>query len=225
MPWHFAQLGLPYEPGFYPTTFSSASDKMTYVQRLANWFAFVYMNTMYKIFNRNDANKLLRQRFGDDFPDVAELSKTVSMMFVNQHYSLSGAKHISPNVIELGGVHIGKPKPLDPVTLNFLCFSMTFLNSSVPFFLLTQKLQEMLDNAKHGVIYLSWGSMVKADTLSEEKREGILRALGKFKQLVLWKYENETMPNQPPNVIIRKWMPQREILCKSDLAFRDCSLT
>lgn len=56
--------------------------------------------------------------------------------------------------------------------------------------------------------------MVKADTLSDEKREGLLRALGKFKQTILWKYENETLPNQPSNVIIRKWMPQREILCK-----------
>lgn len=55
--------------------------------------------------------------------------------------------------------------------------------------------------------------MVRADTLSEEKREGILRALGKFRQRILWKYENETLPNQPENVIIRKWMPQREILC------------
>lgn len=71
----------------------------------------------------------------------------------------------------------------------------------------------MLDTAEHGVIYISWGSMVKADTLSEETREGILRALGKFKQRVIWKYENETLPNQPSNVIIRKWMPQREILC------------
>jgi glucuronosyltransferase len=56
--------------------------------------------------------------------------------------------------------------------------------------------------------------MVKADTLTDDKREGILRALAKFKQTVLWKYENETLPGQPPNVVIRKWMPQREILCE-----------
>ncbi|KAG5676848.1 hypothetical protein PVAND_006655 [Polypedilum vanderplanki] len=189
LPWHFTQLGLPYETNFYPVTFLGASDKMSYTQRISNWFAFVYMNIMYKIFSQNDANKLLRQRFGDDFPDVSDLTKKVSMMFVNQHYSLSGAKHISPNIIELGGIHIEKPNSID------------------------SKLQNLLDNAKNGVIYISWGSMVKADSLSELKREGILRALGKFKQLVLWKYENDTLPNQPSNVIIRKWMPQREILC------------
>jgi glucuronosyltransferase len=59
--------------------------------------------------------------------------------------------------------------------------------------------------------------MVKADTLSDEKREGILKALSKFRQRILWKWENETLPNQPPNVFIRKWMPQREILCEKFL--------
>lgn len=56
--------------------------------------------------------------------------------------------------------------------------------------------------------------MVRADTLPEEKREAFLHAFGKFKQKVLWKWENETMPNKPSNVFIRKWLPQRDILCK-----------
>jgi glucuronosyltransferase len=64
------------------------------------------------------------------------------------------------------------------------------------------------------VIYISFGSMVRSDTLPEEKREAILHSLGKLKQRVLWKWENDSLPNQPPNVFIRKWMPQRDILCK-----------
>lgn len=56
--------------------------------------------------------------------------------------------------------------------------------------------------------------MVRAETLPEEKREAIVHALGKLKQRVLWKWENDTLPNQPSNVFIRKWMPQRDILCK-----------
>lgn len=61
--------------------------------------------------------------------------------------------------------------------------------------------------------------MVRADTLPEEKREAILQAVGKLKQRILWKWENETLPNQPPNVFIRKWMPQRDILCKIFCSF------
>lgn len=115
MPWHFSQLGLPYEPGFYPTTFLGVTDNMSFPERLANWLTFVYMNVMYKFFDERDSDKLLKRRFGEDFPDLSTLTKKVSMMFVNQHYSFSGAKHLSPNVIELGGIHIEKANPLDPV--------------------------------------------------------------------------------------------------------------
>lgn len=78
-----------------------------------------------------------------------------------------------------------------------------------------QEIQDFLDKADHGVIYVSWGSMIRAESLPEEKRESLLKAFGAFKQKVLWKWENDTLPNQPPNVFIRKWMPQREILCES----------
>ena len=36
-----------------------------------------------------------------------------------------------------------------------------------------------------------------------------------FRQLpfnILWKWENETMINQPENVFISKWVPQRAVL-------------
>lgn len=115
MPWHFARMGLPYEPGLYPTTFCEGTDEMPFHKRLSNWFTFVYMNVMYRQIAERHTNKLLRRRFGDDFPDLDSLTRKVSMIFVNQHYSLSGAKHLSPNVIELGGIHIGKTKPLDLV--------------------------------------------------------------------------------------------------------------
>lgn len=124
MPWHFPRIGLPYEPGFYPTTFIGGSDNMSFGKRLANWFTFVYMNVMYRMINQRETNKLLRRRFGDDIPDLDVLTKKVSMMFVNQHYSLSGAKHLSPNVVELGGIHIGKPNPLDPVSNSTLSFHL-----------------------------------------------------------------------------------------------------
>lgn len=70
-----------------------------------------------------------------------------------------------------------------------------------------------MDSSEHGIIYVSWGSMIRAETLPENKREGLLKAFGSFKQTVLWKWENDTLPNQPANVHIRKWMPQREVLC------------
>lgn len=92
MPWHFSRIGLPFEPGFYPTTFIGGTDKMNFSTRLSNWFTFVYMNVLYRKMNEVEADKLLAKRFGDDIPSLSILSKKISLIFVNQHYSLSGEK-------------------------------------------------------------------------------------------------------------------------------------
>lgn len=55
--------------------------------------------------------------------------------------------------------------------------------------------------------------MIRAETLPVEKREALLKAFATLKQTILWKWESDTLPNQPANVHIRKWMPQRELLC------------
>lgn len=122
-------------------------------------------------------------------PSVGELVKNTSLFFVNQHFSMSGAKPLSPAVIELGGIHIQKSKPLSP------------------------DLQKFLDNAEHGVVFISWGSMIRADSLPAAKRDAILKAVKRLKQKVIWKWENETLANMPENMLISKWLPQRDVLC------------
>lgn len=59
---------------------------------------------------------MVRKSLGDGYPPVAALAKETSLMFVNQHYSLSGSKPLSPAVIELGGIHIKEEaKPIKEV--------------------------------------------------------------------------------------------------------------
>lgn len=58
------------------------------------------------------------------------------------------------------------------------------------------------------------GSMLNGSSFSEETRNALLVTFSKMKQRVLWKYENETIPDKPANVMIQKWMPQYDILCE-----------
>lgn len=67
--------------------------------------------------------------------------------------------------------------------------------------------------------------MVKSDTMPDYKRQDMLNVFRSLKQNVLWKWPNDTIPNKPDNVMIQKWLPQREILCKfkrSLLIFHGC---
>lgn len=61
-------------------------------------------------------DKMLKQIFGEKIPSVSDLKKETSLMFVNSHYSLSGARPLSPSVIEISGIHIKDPKPIKKVT-------------------------------------------------------------------------------------------------------------
>lgn len=50
-------------------------------------------------------------------------------------------------------------------------------------------------------------------TFPNHIQKALIDALAQIPQRVLWKYEGE-MENLPKNVMIKKWFPQRDVLCK-----------
>lgn len=48
--------------------------------------------------------------------------------------------------------------------------------------------------------------------LSPEKLTIFLKVFGSLKQRILWKFEDDTLPDLPSNVRLQKWMPQNDIL-------------
>jgi glucuronosyltransferase len=42
--------------------------------------------------------------------------------------------------------------------------------------------------------------------------KAFLEAFSKIKQRVLWKWETDSLPGQPSNVKMGKWLPQSDIL-------------
>jgi len=56
------------------------------------------------------------------------------------------------------------------------------------------------------------GSVMRGTNLPENKRKLFLSVFGKMRERVLWKWENDTMPELPPNVKLSKWFPQQDIL-------------
>ncbi|KAJ9574468.1 hypothetical protein L9F63_008356, partial [Diploptera punctata] len=133
-------------------------------------------------------HKIARKHFGDSLPAFSELARNTSLIFVNTHFSLNAPRPLVPGVVEVAGIHVKPPKKLP------------------------EDLEDYLNGAEHGVIYFSMGSMIRAETLPIEKRDAFLQAFAELPQRVLWKWENETLPGQPKNVKISKWLPQFDIL-------------
>lgn len=75
-----------------------------------------------------------------------------------------------------------------------------------------QDLKNFLDEAKHGAILFSLGSNVRSDKMSPEKVKAFLDVFSELPQRVLWKWESDVLPGHTQNVMMRKWLPQNDIL-------------
>ena len=76
---------------------------------------------------------------------------------------------------------------------------------------LTGDLTSWVQAAEHGVILVSFGSVIKAAKMPEDKRLALLNTFAKLKQRVIWKWE-DSMNDAPQNVLIRPWLPQTSLL-------------
>lgn len=117
-----------------------------------------------------------------------EMYKNTSLIFINNHVSASFVRPHMTNQIEIGGIHV---KPAKPLPNDF---------------------QNFLDEATDGVIIFSMGSFLDGTDWKVEQREAFVKTFGKLKQKVLWRYSNDTLPNNPGNIKIGTWFPQRDIM-------------
>lgn len=78
-----------------------------------------------------------------------------------------------------------------------------------------------MDDAKDGVIYLSFGSYFQISFLEPLAQDAILSAIGKLKLKVLLKLDDPSLLKKVSgkNIEIRSWFPQSEILGKCECIF------
>jgi glucuronosyltransferase len=56
------------------------------------------------------------------------------------------------------------------------------------------------------------GSGIYSSDMPESKLKAFIEVFSKLKQRILWKWEKDSLPGQPKNVKIGKWLPQSDIL-------------
>ncbi|CAG9768856.1 unnamed protein product [Ceutorhynchus assimilis] len=195
-PWLGQMVGNPmpisYVPHFHAN--KDAFRDMGFFPRLHNFFYYLYDPIHNYFVGWPDHNELIREALKDipeiakNVQDVAELYYNPSLILLGSHSSIRQAVPVAPNVVEIGGFHIEPPKKLP------------------------KDLQDFLDGATDGVIYFSMGSHLESKSFSEEKKKIFLEVFRKTKLKVLWKFEDDLLPGKSDNVLIKKWLPQMDIL-------------
>ncbi|XP_056630363.1 uncharacterized protein LOC130440939 [Diorhabda sublineata] len=190
MPWMYQSFGVPFNPSYLPAHFLGLPIPMNFIQRMENTINHLYSNLLYDYEMIKSSNTLSKKYVGVDLYENGDVTNDVNMLFINTHFTLNLPIPLTPNVIEIGGIHI----------------------DSQPIKKLPQEIEKFISEAKHGVIYMSMGSTIRGDTFPKSKQMIFLNVFSRLPQRVVWKWESE-MENKPDNVMTTRWAPQKDILC------------
>lgn len=75
-----------------------------------------------------------------------------------------------------------------------------------------QDLLKFVEEAEHGVIYISFGSVVKSSTMPAEKVKDVLDVMSQLPQRFIWKWEMKTVLMDKNKLYVSEWLPQIDIL-------------
>lgn len=75
-----------------------------------------------------------------------------------------------------------------------------------------QTLQNFMDTAKAGVVYLNFGTLLDTARLPKPTLEVFVNVLGRLEQKVLFKWTNNDTQGFPHNFYVDSWFPQLNIL-------------
>ncbi|XP_073944168.1 UDP-glycosyltransferase UGT5-like [Choristoneura fumiferana] len=168
------------------------NDPSSFMGRFRNFYFAVYEYFWWRFWYLEKQMALAKKyipNLPEPIPSLEEMQRNASLFLMNGHFSFDTPAAYLPNLIEVGGLHLNHK-----------------------FDKLPEDLYNILNKSKNGVVYMSFGSNVHSSELPLDKKNAFLNVFKKLKYTVLWKWEEENLDGKPDNLIIRKWLPQKEIL-------------
>jgi len=195
VPWISWAVGDTFDPATQPMPLLGYTHPMTFPQRLVNTLATGAMALVNELYLRPKSHSLLVEMFPDDklIPSMDTMAKSSALLVT----------HSSP--------FLGHGlQPTMPQTVHSALMGCTPANA------LPDKLKTFVEEAEHGVIFISFGSVIMPSMMPESKRKALVSVFAGLKQRVIWKWDTE-MPDAPPNVLISSWLPQTSLLAHPNL--------
>ncbi|XP_072161992.1 UDP-glucosyltransferase 2 isoform X2 [Bemisia tabaci] len=184
---------------YSPSMLSPYTGQMSVWERLENWVTHHYVSSRLQNILESSARAHFRDTYGPDGEALVDgCWENISLAMISSNALYYYPRPITPNVIEVGPLHIKTPEKLPKI------------------------LQDWLDGAGRGVIYFSLGSNMRSEKLPREALANILRVFGELPDgyRVLWKWESDsevpsdrvTGLSNKRNILTQRWIPQQSVL-------------
>lgn len=115
MPWTRYRYANPNNPSYLPNMFLPFNGEMTFLQRVENcvitWIDSIYFN--FVVLRREKS--ILLKSFGPLSESLYGDVLNHSLLLLASHFTANFPRPLVPNIIEVGGIHIEKPKVLPKV--------------------------------------------------------------------------------------------------------------
>ncbi|GMS85971.1 hypothetical protein PENTCL1PPCAC_8146, partial [Pristionchus entomophagus] len=149
---------------------------------------------------RTKVLRIFREKFGNDFPDFAQITSHIAYCFTNTEPLIDVATPTISRVIPIGGLGAKQPKDLDEYWRGIL-------------------------SLRPRAVLISFGSLVQSKALAIDVKRSFLKTMQSFTDTTfIWKYEDledEFAKNEATkveNLVLSKWMPQNDLLNDSNVA-------
>ncbi|XP_041981119.1 UDP-glycosyltransferase UGT5-like [Aricia agestis] len=201
LPWHYDRLGIPDNPAFVPSVFFGGATTPTFYQRVERTIFNTFLKIYYKYTSQRPNEKTLA-KYIEGIPPLEELATNIKFQLLYTNFVLFRSSLYPSNVIQVNGYHVKKAKPLP------------------------EDLRKFIDESEHGIVLISFGSMLMPSSAPDYVVKAVLDVASKLPQRIIWKWEKDTIPNPPKNIYISNWLPQNDILAHPKVLafFSHCGL-
>ena len=74
-----------------------------------------------------------------------------------------------------------------------------------------------MDSHPEGVVLVSFGSALSPSKMVPERKAAFINAFKRLPMPIIWKWDDDDLSDMPKNVIVKKWLPQNDLLAHPNL--------
>ncbi|XP_025990738.1 UDP-glycosyltransferase UGT5 isoform X2 [Solenopsis invicta] len=201
-PWLKDFVGGPSYPTIRPYTHAAIAKPIGLWLRTLNVLYYIADNCIRHYYFLPIVQRIAEEYMGHAIRPLHEIEKdSINIVLINTHSAFEPGIPLPPNTLEIAGLNAQAVEP--------------FAGEVVV--TLPEDMRVFLNRAKNGAIIISLGTNVKWKPIGLDKIKIVILALSKLKQRVLWKLDVEVPFQIPDNVMIVKWMPQKEVLSHKNI--------